>query len=219
MVMHKNHPKREPHYMVMAKVMEPDYAAEARYLAAERAYVERELAKKRHWIQNAVAATGLGVLTRDDWKHYKHELDKYESKLADYAEEVRLGVLPVKFAVYNDHDRADRNIHTSISVTSGRVDAKRTPPSRPDRIDAIKRMKLKIKLPKPGEFSRSNIEISTHKLAAQFSLLGPHDGAVLINQLVHIHCGPETEVEYVVSSQNVHEELGDVSLSQSSPTS
>ena len=202
----------ESNYWVMAKITEPKYEAESRWVAAERLIIEHKLAHHRRWFKTA-SSPKLGVFSREDWHEYAHELDRYEHKLAAYAQSVKdRGVLPVKFAVYNNSDQTDRTIRIKVDVHYGRVDTKKTPPARPTRIDA-QPAHAKLSLPRiVDDFRRRDIRIKPHTIEAEFSKLGPHDGATLINQLVHVHCGPETRVRFEIRSDNVAHESGDVEI-------
>jgi hypothetical protein len=64
----------------------------------------------------------------------------------------------------------------------------------------------------PSGFARTGIKITAHEVKADFSTLDSHDGATLINQIVHVHCGPDTQVFYEIRSKNVVRESGEVDL-------
>ena len=211
--MHKERPVEvEPHYWVMAKLFEPKYEDEWKFLRAERKVVERKLAEKPSAVLRQLSIPGLGILQRRDWQRYGRALDHYEHQLKLYADEVADGVLPVKFLAYNRDNRSDKRVHVRVSVQDGRVDTKKKVPERPERIDGNGKPAAKWKWPKIGRFSRSGISITGHTVTAEFSGLGSHDGAVLVNQLLHIHCGPDTEVTYELRSRNVLHETGDVEI-------
>jgi hypothetical protein len=199
-------------YWIMAELKEPDYEAETKYLMAELKYVERVLhAKSAHGL-GKISLPSLGIFSHKDWRHYEHELRKYAEKLQKYATGVQEGVLPVKFSVYNNSENNDSDVMVKLKVTHGRVDELRKAPKRPDRLDApIKPWKPKL-LPLGLTFSRSQIKITAHGVGAKLSALGPHDGAALVNQVVHLHCGPDTEVTYAVTSRNVEHETGVVEI-------
>ena len=200
----------ESQYWVTATVNEPKYETEWRFIEAEQAFVERKLAQRRPLKKLAVPA--LGIFARKDWQHYHHELESYGHKLEKYQAEVEAGVLPVKFSVYNRAASVDHEIKVELTVTDGRIDKTKKAPVRPDRLD--KRDKpWALKLPVLGSFSRKHIKITAHGIGAELSLLGAHDGAMLVNQLLHIHCGPDTEVAYELASHNVVREAGSVEVS------
>jgi hypothetical protein len=199
-------------YSVTAKLCEPDYKAEFKYLRTELAFVERKLAEKRSAFLRRLSVPGLGIFRYEDWRKYHHALELYQKQLKRYEEEVVLGVLPVKFGVYNDAERTDRLVDVRIQVQNGRVDDKRKPPARPERMDGGSGHGLKLVWPREGGFSRTKIKVSGHEVSAEFSVLGAHDGATLINQLVHVHCGPDTHVGYEVHSKNVAHERGEVTF-------
>lgn len=210
MVMHEHEAGTgDPQYWVVAKVCEPDYDAELRYLDMELAFVGRKLAKRHHgW----PSLPNLGFFTHHDWKDYEHRLKKYAHQLDAYAEDVEDGWLPVKFAVYNASGAPDHQIKVKVKVAAGTVSQSRQLPDRPDRLDAGSRPWLKLKLPPFNGFSRRNIKITPHGVAAEFSQLHKGDGATLVNQIVHVHCGPDTHVTYELQSRNVAHETGDVEL-------
>jgi hypothetical protein len=195
-------------YDVVAKLCEPDYKAERRFIRTELAFVKKKLAEgpRLEWI----GLHKLGALRHQDWQDYHRALLHYDKQMDDYAEAVKDGVLPVKFDVYNDSKEPDKQIYVRVHVIHGKIDSKRQPPARPKRIDSNKGTSLALKWPKSGDFSRTNIKITPHVVSAEFSALGAHDAAVLINQLVHVHCGPDTDVVYEVHSNNVADETGDV---------
>ena len=197
-------------YVVVAKLCEPDYKAERTYLRAELAFVERKLSEGRHleWI----GLHKLGVLRHEDWQKYHRSLIHYGRALDDYAEAVKDGVLPVKFSVGNSSREPDKKVNVRVHVIHGRVDAKRKPPTRPDRVDGSKKGSLLAKWPKITEFSRRGIQVTPHVVSAELSSLHGHDAAVLINQLVHVHCGPDTDVTYEIHSANVADETGAVTF-------
>lgn len=203
---HKHHEHPEPQYWVMAEVCEPDYEAEMKFIEAELKFVKRKMTKRRQ-----LSVPAWGFFGRDDWRRYAHELERYEQHLAKYCEEVEAGLLPVKFTVYNAAELADTGVHIKVKVADGRIDEAKKVPVRPTRLDAGGKP-LKFKLPRLSGFSRSGIKITPHAVHVRFSALGPQDGAVLINQTVHLHCEPETAVVYQISSRNVAHEVGDVEL-------
>jgi hypothetical protein len=204
-------------YSVMAKLCEPDYAAEYKYLRTEMAFVERKLTERRPAFLRWVSAPGLGIFRHEDWRKYHHSLDHYGKQLKKYSEEVIAGVLPVKFAVYNAGERADHEVAVRVHVKSGRVDEKRKAPARPDRLDGSGSAWPKLKWPELTGFARTKIKVTAHGVAAELSMLHSHDGAVLVNQLVHVHCEPDTRVTYEVRSRNVKHETGDVDLAAPKP--
>ena len=196
----------------MAELSEPKYEDEATYLAAELKYVERMLHAKPARGIGKISWPSLGIFSHKDWKHYEHELRSYAGKLQKYAKNVEEGILPVKFSVYNNAATNDRDVEVHLKVTRGRVELGRKVPKRPERLDAHAKP-WKPKLPPLGlTFSRSNIKITAHGVGAKLSALGPHDGAALVNQVLHIHCGPETEVNYSITSKNVKHEAGAVEI-------
>ncbi len=203
-----NEPEHGRHYLVMAQVCEPKYGDEMKFVAAEKALVARKLAAAR-----GISLPKLGFYGQDDWKRYEHQLEKYARQLEEYEEDVDGGILPVKFAVYNDAEFSDRGIHVTVKVKGGRVDSVKKPPERPERLDGGRKPWPKLTLPKPG-FSRRNVRITPHAVSVVLSNLHAEDGAVLVNQLVHVHCGPETTVHYEVMSHNVAHETGDVEIQQ-----
>jgi hypothetical protein len=199
-------------YWIMAELKEPDYEAEAKYLAAELKYVERMLHSKAVQGLGQISLPSLGIFGHKDWRHYEHELRGYAQKLQKYARGVEEGVLPVKFSVYNNTESTDSDVTVKLKVANGRVDELRKVPKRPARLDAHAKP-WKPKFPPLGlTFSRSQIKITAHGVGAKLSALGPHDGAALVNQVVHIHCSPETEVTYAVTSRNVEHETGAVEI-------
>lgn len=196
----------------MAELSEPKYGDEWKFLAAELDYVDRMAHTKRPLAK--LSWPSVGIFSRKDWRHYEHELRQYAHKLDKYAKAVDDGVLPVRFSVYNNADADDRNIQVNLKVVHGRVDFTRKAPERPARLDARPKP-WKLKLPPLGlSFSRRNIKLTAHGASAELSALGPHDGAALVNQLLHIHCTAETKMTYELSSRNVQHETGHVELSE-----
>jgi hypothetical protein len=217
MVVHKTHHKAahqdaDPVYWVAAKVCEPEYESERKFLVAETAFVERKRVEASRRFLKWLSLPSWGIYGQKDWRNYEHKLDEYGRDLQNYAEDVEGGVLPVKFAVYNGAKAADVQIRVAVKVEDGRVDTLRKPPERPTRLDGLPKPILKLGLPKFQGFTRRHIKISDHKIAADLSGLGADDAAMLVNQLVHIHCGPDTQVTYEVSSKNIPRETGEVEL-------
>lgn len=200
-----------PQYWVMAKVCEPKYEDERKFVAAEVAFAERRIAKHKESAFRWVSLPAFGVFHHKAWREYIHSLKHYEQQLGKYQDEVAAGVLPVKFAVQNAADEADAQVKIRVQVKDGRVDVDKKVPERPERLDG-RGKHTKISWPKVGGFSRSEIKITPHAIVAKFSTLGSNDGAVLVNQLVHLHCGPDTEVTYYITSLNVVHESGEVEL-------
>lgn len=214
MVVHKENPvPEEPQYIVAAELCEPDYKAEFRYLRAEMAFVQRKLAEPRKGFLARLSLPGLGIFRHEDWRKYHHTLEHYGKQLEDYSEAVVKGVLPVKFAVYNASGEPDERVAACVRVKNGRMDSKKKPPARPERMDGKQRAsQLKLSWPMMTGFVRRKIKMTEHEISAEFSALEAHDGATLINQLVHVHCGPDTEVVYEIRSKNVPHETGEVEL-------
>ncbi|HVQ43978.1 MAG TPA: hypothetical protein VMT30_03350 [Candidatus Saccharimonadia bacterium] len=202
-------PASEPHYLVLAQLCEPNYKAERKFLDAEMAYVERKLDEMRHGWRPSVPS--LGFFSRNDWHKYAHELATYDRQLEHYAAEVDEGVVPVRFSVINEAEVADTNVHVAVNVKGGRIDAAKKPPARPARLDGSGKGWPKLAVPRPG-FSRRAISIKPHTVGAVLSNLGGRDGVGLVNETLHLHLGPDTEVSYVIMSQNVAHETGEVEL-------
>lgn len=210
MVAHKeNSAAEEPHYMVIAKLCEPDYDKEFKFLETELAFVERKMAEPRAKYLGRLSVASLGFFRREDWRKYRQMLIHYGKQLEEYSEAVENGVLPLKFAVHNNSGRSDRRVVARVLLENGRLDDKEKPPARPERMDGSS-PSLKLKWPHLTGFSRRAIAISGHEVKAEFSELGAGEGAVLINQLVHVHCGPDTRATYEVRSRNVAYETGEV---------
>ncbi len=195
------------HYLVMAQVCEPNYDKELQFLKTELDFVERKLASKGP----RLAVPSLGFFGRDDWRGYKHKLEAYARQLERYSDETDAGVIPVRFMVYNSGEIEDAGVHVRVHVTGGRIDETRKAPARPDRLDGHGGGLPQLVLPKPG-FSRRDIKVTAHAMSAVLSDLGPHDGAALANQLVHLHLNDGTEVKYEVMSRNTPQEAGEVEL-------
>jgi len=210
--MHRPNSADEPNYYVIAQLCEPKYEAEWKYLQTEKAFVKRKLASRGRW--RWVSLPALGVFSAADWRKYGHELDSYAKRLHRYAEDVEEGVLPVKFAVYNRAARPDGQVRVAVHVEGGRIDERLQAPARPARLDAGAKPWPKLLLPGRG-FARSGISITKHSVAAELSQLGGRDGARLIKQLLHVHCGPETQITYEIASRNVAHETGEVEFQQS----
>lgn len=197
---------------MMAQLSEPKYDAEWKFLAAELDVVERMIAQKRSRALRNLSLAPFGVYSMKDWRKYEHELRSYAAKLDKYAKGVEEGVLPVKFTVFNDVDEDDKNIRIHLKVMHGRVDELRKVPVRPARLDG-KGKPWKFSLPALGGFSRGKIKITAHGVGAEFSKLGPHDGAVLVNEVLHLHCTDDTTISYQLSSRNIEHETGQVEFS------
>lgn len=195
----------------MAQVIEPDYELEKRYLKAELAFAKRKLATTRHsW----PSWPNLGILARQDWQHYAHKLETYEHQLDKYAQAVQEGVLPVKFAVYNPTKHADNSVHVKVKIANGTISQTKQPPSRPERIDKGGHNLPKLTIPKITSFRRTGVRITEHTISAELSQLNACDGATLVNQLLHVNCGPDTRVSFEISSYNMPHEQGEVMLQQ-----
>lgn len=212
MVVHKKEKSaNEPDYIVAAKLCEPDYEAEFKYLRAEMIAVDRKLAEDRSGLLHQVSLPKMGIFNEQDWRKYRLELKHYAKQLEDYAIDIMDGVLPVKFGVYNDASKADHGIKILVRVLHGRVDTHKKPPTRPLRPEDKFASNLKLSWPrKRNGFSRRKIRIENHEISAEFSTLRAGDGATLINQLIHVHCTPDTVVTYEIKSRNVRHETGDV---------
>ncbi len=212
MVMHEEKiDASEPQYVVAAKLCEPNYKAELKYLRAEMAFVERRLSAPSN-VWSWLSIPTLGIFKREDWRKYHRTLDHYGKQLDEYAQSVKDGVLPVKFAVYNTSKRPDKRILVKVHAEEGRFDVKKQPPARPSRMDPAGHTGTKLSLVWPSGFLRRKILLDAHTVQAELSALEGHDGAVLVNQLVHVHCGPDTTVTYDLSSLNVAHESGEVVL-------
>ena len=211
MGMHEHDDAAEAHYWVMAQLCEPKYEAERKYLNAEMAYVKRALTKRKR-----VSLPVWGFFGHGDWRRYAHQLEQYGEHLAKYQREVEAGMLPVKFAIYNSAELPDTGIHVKISVKHGKINEGKQAPARPERLDSSGKP-WKIKFPWSRSFKRSGIKVTAHGVNAQFSQLGAHDGATLVNQILHVQCGGQTEVLYQISSRNVPHEKGEVELDLESP--
>jgi hypothetical protein len=212
MVMHKkSHAAEEPHFWVMASMSEPKYETEWKFLAAEQAYVRNKLAEGRPRGLGDVSIPALGFFSHKDWRKYAHQLDKYAEKLADYADDVKHGVLPVKFSVFNNAGTSAQGVAVHIKVADGRLDEHKKAPERPVRLDGRGKA-AKFKLPALSGFTRSGITITAHKVSAELSVLAAHDGAAVVNQVLHVHCGPDTLVTYELASRNGVREAGEVEI-------
>jgi len=210
--MHKNNPAAEkPHYWVMLKLSEPKYEAERKFVEAEVAFAERKIAEHHNSLFRDWSLPALGFYHRDAWRKYAQDLERYERQLTKYQRAVDDGVLPVKFVVHNTTDMGDSRVNIELQVKDGRIDEDRKAPERPDRLGGRGKTS-KFSWPSLNSFSRSRVKITAHKLVAEFSDLGPNDGAVLVNQLVHLHTEPGTKLTYEISSQNVARETGEVEL-------
>jgi hypothetical protein len=196
--------------MITAELIEPDYDAELRYIRTEMEYVERKIAEKGRGLIHKLSWPSVGILSHKDWLAYRRALKHYYEKLLDYADDVEDGVLPVKFAVHNAANRADQDVALTVLVHGGRIDTAKQPPVRPERADGAPGQEAGVKWPRLTGFRRRDIKISEHSIGVVLSKLGAKDHAMLVNQLVHVHCGPDTDVEYEVRSQNVPHETGPV---------
>ena len=206
MVMHKKHLEFQPHYWVLAHVHEPDYVTELKFIGAELAVIEHKLGKA-----NTISLPKLGFFSHANWRWYAHRLEDYQEALMHYRDDVAGGVLPVKFIVHNSGDLPDSGIYVKVKLTNGKIDEKKKVPERPERLDGGGKP-WKFKLPKLEGFARDGVKITPHTVVARFSGLKAHDGAVLVNQLVHVHCTEETNVLFQISSRNVPHETGLVEL-------
>ncbi|GAC1369275.1 MAG: hypothetical protein NVSMB39_0930 [Candidatus Saccharimonadales bacterium] len=194
-------------YWVTAELSEPKYGDEWKFLAAELDVVERMIHRKRPRYLRNFSLPAVGIYAAKDWRHYEHELHKYADKLDKYTKGVNEGVMPVKFSVFNNADTQDKDLRIHLKVAHGRVDELRKAPERPARMDAAAKP-WKLKLPAFVGFSRSKIKITAHGVGVNFSGLGPHDGAALIQQILHLHCTSDTQITYEISSRNVEHETG-----------
>ncbi len=201
----------EPHYILAAKLCEPNYETEMKFLETELAFVERKLSERPD-MWSWVSIPALGFFQRKDWRKYRHDLEHYEKQLEKYSEEVANGILPVKFAVYNASSVPDEHVAVRIRVEEGRVDEHKKAPARPPRMDAPGHVGSKFNFTLFAGFTRRNVKIGPHVVSAELSSLNEHDGAMLVNQLLHIHCGPDTQVTYEVRSMNVVHEAGEVEI-------
>lgn len=213
MVMHDDKSSTaKSHYAVIAQLIEPNYPVEYRFVEAELAFVSTKTVKRGPW--RPVSIPALGWYSPKDWRRYGHQLVTYAKRLQDYEDEVEDGVLPVKFAVINETGQADTKIQIKVKVKDGRVDEARKAPERPDRLDARGKPWPKLTLPRLGGFARSAIKFTEHGVTAEFSRLEDDDGAALVNQVFHIHCGPQTQVTFEISSANVKHAVGEVELQE-----
>jgi hypothetical protein len=218
MVTHKEHThSTTAHYIVMAQISEPKYADETKFLKTEMAYVERKLIDSGSALTSWISAPSLGFYHREDWEQYAHALEKYGEKLEAYSDAVAAGeLLPVKFMVFNSAKTSDTLVNVHVKVTGGKLDYAKKPPQRPTRIDGSSKFWPKLVVPGPG-FSRRNVKQTAHTLSAQLSGLGAHDGATLINEIVHLHCGPDTSVHFDIHSTLVDVQTGEVELVHQHP--
>jgi hypothetical protein len=212
MVMHKKKPAAEKsHYWVMLKLCEPEYETERKFIQTEVAFAKHKAAKHKNSLLREWSLPALGFYGHKTWHKYVQDLHNYEHKLAKYQDAVEDGVLPIKFAVYNDGGVGDAQVKIQVHVENGRLDEDKKQPERPERLDGRGKAS-KFSWPRLSGFSRSQVRITPHKLAAKFSSLGPDDGAVLVNQIVHLHTEAGTKLTYEISSQNVAHETGEVEL-------
>ncbi len=210
--MHKvNSSEAKPQYWVMLKLCEPKYETEHNFLQTEIAFAKRKLVKHKNSLLRDWSLPALGFYSHKDWQKYVHALQHYEDQLDKYQDEVEGGVLPVKFAVYNAAQTEDSGLIVEVHVADGRIDSKKKQPERPVRLDGHGKTS-KYTWPKLGGFSRSRVKITPHSISAELSGLGPEDGAVLVNQLVHLHTQHDTKLKYGISSLNAGHETGEVEL-------
>ena len=206
MVMHKQHELGEAHYWVSAHVTEPNYVSELKFIDAEMGIIEIKLAQR-----NTISIQKWGFFSHQDWRRYAHKLKAYHEQLIQYRLDVEEGMLPVKFTVYNSAELPDTGIYVKVKITNGRVYDTKKVPDRPARLDT-RGKPWRIKLPRLEGFTRDSIKITPHVLKARFNGLEAHDGAVLINQVLHLHCSEDTNVTYQISSRNIAHETGLVEL-------
>lgn len=212
MVMHKKKPvAKKSQYWVMTKVCEPKYEAERKFVQTEVAFAERKIAEHHASLLRDWSLPALGFYHRKAWQKYAHALERYEHQLGKYQAEVGSGVLPVKFAVYNTAETEDSQVNVQLHVKGGHIDADKKPPERPERLDG-RGKDSKFGWPKLGSFSRSRVKITAQTVVAEFSTLGANDGAVLVNQLVHLHSEADTRLTYEISSRKVKHETGEVEM-------
>lgn len=208
MVMHDDiqRPARNQ-YWVMAVLSEPKYATEENFLTAELDYIKRKLAERR---LGNLSWPAMGMFGKKDWRRYEHSLHKYADSLQKYSQQVKGGVVPVKLTIYNSLASGDHDIRVVVKVTDGRIEITKKAPERPPRLDGNGKSWKKFVLPSLTGFSRKQIKITSHSVGAELSALGPRDGAALVNQVLHIHCGPNTRVSYELSSRKRPHEAGEV---------
>ena len=195
----------------MAKLCEPKYESEQAFVRAEVAFAERKIAERKASLFREWSLPAAGFFHYKAWRKYVNALEHYEHQLAKYQDEVAAGVLPLKFVVHNQGDINDERVKVGVHVKNGRVDEDKKVPERPERLDGHGKPG-KFTWPKLSGFVRSGIRISEHFVKAEFSMLGPSDGVVLVNQLLHVHTEPDTDIRYQISSRNVAHETGEVEI-------
>jgi len=212
MVKHKKKPDDEKsHYWVMAKLCEPKYESELAFVRTEVAFAERKIVERKASLFREWSLPAAGFFHHKAWRKYVSALEHYANLLEKYRGEVAGGVLPVKFVVHNQAEINDERVKVGVHVKNGRVDTDKKAPERPERLDGRGKPN-KFSWPKLSGFSRGGIKITAHTVVAEFSTLGPSDGAVLVNQLVHVHTEPDTLISYQISSRNVAHETGEVEI-------
>ncbi|MDF2460721.1 MAG: hypothetical protein K0S68_124 [Candidatus Saccharibacteria bacterium] len=192
-------------FVVIARVSPSELNTERRYLLMEREMAKREMAKlpERSWLPFSYPA--IGLLRRNDWQHYLHELDKYEKALDRHEHETEAGLTRLSFEVINMSDDDDRDVKVHVMVHGGRIFEAKKPPTRPKRIDgAPDKTEGRPKWHGMG-FVRSGIHIGKHGVESQFRSLEAGDAALVVNHPLAVHLGGETVISYEISSHNLPE--------------
>ncbi|HUD11165.1 MAG TPA: hypothetical protein VMS08_02040 [Candidatus Saccharimonadia bacterium] len=195
-------------YRLTALVKEPDFEAERRYILTEKDYALRQIEKlKGNWWP-WFSYPELGIFRQRDWHRYVGVLEDFEHRLQRHEEEIENGLIPLRIEVANETSKEDVDIKLHLIVGHGSIHPKLKAPARPPRMDGAPNQALRphFQWPRRDGFSRSHIAINPRSISVEFSRLGPHDDALLVNKVLYFSCREETRLAYTVTSRNVPEQ-------------
>jgi len=214
------HKKTVPHFAVTVEAHLPQFDSERLFVVNEKAFAQQEVAKlrERSKLLNVLAPV-LGEPKLKDWRDYAHALDQYVDKLNKHEQEIADGLMPVKFFVINLTDGDDKAIKIQVKIAGGTVHPAQKPPQRPTRIDGPQHVVDWTPSSAPSVatvvsgFSRSQVKIGAHAIAAEFSELEAQDSADLVHEVLYIQGDEQTRFTYEITSKHVKTpEHGDVVL-------
>jgi hypothetical protein len=190
-------------YTVNARLKAPNFEVERRYALMEKQLAHREMEKlpARSWMWFSYPAVGL--LRREDWRKYIHELEKYEHRLDRHQQEIRDGFRPLEFNVVHEGHRPDTDIYVHVMVEAGQIDAHKQAPKRPERIDGAPNKSTRHRFYGFENFVRRGIHIGRHGVEARFSRMESHDNALVVNQPLHVALDEGGLIRFEIRSQEV----------------